>query len=99
MKQNIKHCLTLKRLKNRYKKQPRNKKKKTGSETKETSTMSLDSKHPSSRSSTGLPGTDKDTRKMNVSSDRLKKAETASPDQQQLPNFGTAVGLGPVLIN
>ena len=32
--------------------------------------MSLDSKNPSSRSSTGLPGTDKDTRKTNTTSDR-----------------------------
>ena len=36
---------------------------KNGSETKETSTVSLDSKNPLSRSSTGLPGTDKATRK------------------------------------
>ena len=50
-------------------------KQKSGSETKETSTVSLDSKYLSSRSSTGLPGTDKDTRKTNTTSDRLKKAE------------------------
>ena len=51
------------------------KKQKQKTENKETSTVSLDSKHPSSRSSTGLPGTDKDTRKTNTTSDRLKKAE------------------------
>ena len=58
------------------------KKQKQKTENKETSTVSLDSKHPSSRSSTGLPGTDKDTRKTNTTSDRLKKGSTASPDQQ-----------------
>ena len=56
-------------------------KQKSGSETKETSTVSLDSKYLSSRSSTGLPRTDKDTRKTNTTSARLKKAEQ-SPDQQ-----------------
>ena len=51
------------------------KKQKQKTENKETSTVSLDSKHPSSRSSTGLPGKEKDTRKTSTTSDRLKKAE------------------------
>ena len=62
---------TEKQLQKAAKKQKQN----TGSETKETSTVSLDSKTSSSRSITGLPGTDKDTRKTNTTSDRLQKAE------------------------
>ena len=61
---NTKNCQMLRKLKNSYKKQPRNKNKKLKIK-----------KLPSSRSSTGLPGTDKDIRKTNTTSDRLKKAE------------------------
>ena len=111
------------------------KKQKQKTENKETSMVSLDSKHPSSRSSTGLPGTDKDTRKTNITSDRLKKAEPhlqisnsyqtstdlrdedmdyiqtkrtpkknknnphTSPWWLIQSSSGTAVGLGPILMN
>ena len=46
-----------------------------GERNKESSTVSMDQKNPPSRSSIGLPVTDKDTKKTNVSSDRLEKAE------------------------
>ena len=54
------------------------KKQKQKTDNKETSTVSLDSKHPSSRSSTGLPGKDKDTRKTNTTSDRKKRLNSVS---------------------
>ena len=70
-----KNLSNIEKTENQLQKADKKQKQKTGSETKETSTVSLDSKNPSSRSSTGLPGTDKDTRKTNATSDRLKKAE------------------------
>ena len=53
-------------------------KQKPGSETKETSTVSLDSKNPSSRSSTGLPGHQKNEHYFR----QTEKGWIASPDQQ-----------------
>ena len=70
---NTKKLSDIEKTEKQLQKAAKKQKQKTGSETRETSTVSLNSKNASSRSSTGLPGTDKDTRKMNAASDRLKK--------------------------
>ena len=48
---------------------------KTSIQNKESQKVSLDFKHPPNGSSSSLPKTEKDTKKVHVCSDRIKKAE------------------------
>ena len=83
---NTKNGQILRRLKNSYKKQPRNKNKKMKIKKLPQCPWIL----KIHQAGTGLPGTDKDTRKTNTTSDRLKKAEQClqiSNSYQTLTDF------------